>query len=166
MLLIAGIIASVIAIAAVVVVLNRKWKREDNISYVYGAVQPKGGSGDGNVSYIGQFPNRDECESACESQTGCRGYSWIDGAGGGYANACYGMKNIGKRVNAVGVYSGELLSDPAAEPMHSAYDGATSYPIMDDIPVGANSYSAIVARNAAAYSNTMLRDFGMGSAGE
>jgi len=89
-----------------------KWVRDDNVSYITTGlglaasdVKPKGGSGDGNVEYVGTFATQAEAEAACAKLDWCNAYTWFSATDGDYAHMCYGMKNVGKRVAALGMFS-------------------------------------------------------------
>lgn len=115
-LAISVLIIAIMVIGAAVY-MNSDWHRENNMSYVYGINAPQGGNGDGNVRQLGITDTQDLCEQKCEDSGWCRGYSWYDGSGSSYANACYGMKNIGKRTPQKRVYSGERLSESFTDPV-------------------------------------------------
>lgn len=112
--LIIGIVVVVVLliIVAMVAVGNSsmtspKWKHENKMNYVWGKVSPKSGSQDGNVSYLGEYADQTACENACEQRPDCHAYTWHDGNGGVYANQCFGLKNVDKRVPDVAHWSGE-----------------------------------------------------------
>ena len=113
-----GVLIIAIIVIGAVVYMNNDWRRENNISYVFGVNAPQGGSGNGNVSRLGVYDTQDACEQKCEDTEWCRGYSWYDGSGGSYANVCYGMKNIGKRTPQTGVFSGERIDEGFTDPVY------------------------------------------------
>lgn len=120
-----------------------KFTRENATNYVYGMVNPKSNSSDGNVKYLGDFTAQDGCESACGDQTWCNGYTWHDGNGGDYANQCFGLATLGSKTPQDGHWSGSKAESFNVRPLATR-----------------------AKANAVTFSNTLQRRLGMSSAAE
>ncbi len=80
--------------------------RADGVSYVSGA-QP-GVSGDGYI-FLGTYPARADCETACDKNNACNYYTWHDPTTGAFSNQCYGTTDVPDREDASGRFSGKKV---------------------------------------------------------
>lgn len=111
--LIGSIIILIILMIFVYVYWDQKPKfiRENAMNYVYGLVQPKTNSADGNVTYYGDYDTQDMCENTCGTMPGCKAYTWHDNTGDNpFAKQCFGLGVVGKKVSEPNHFSGYMTA--------------------------------------------------------
>jgi len=69
------------------------WHRLDGRSYVHGVVfKPRTSTADGSVTFAGDTDSASECQTWCEGDPSCLGYTHVGKTGTDFQNQCYFVK--------------------------------------------------------------------------
>jgi len=69
------------------------WHRLDGRSYVHGVVfKPRTSTADGSVTFAGDTDSTSECQTWCEGDPSCLGYTHVGKTGTDFQNQCYFVK--------------------------------------------------------------------------
>ena len=69
------------------------WHRLDGRSYVHGVIfKPRTSTADGSVTFAGDTDSTSECQTWCEGDPSCLGYTHVGKTGTDFQNQCYFVK--------------------------------------------------------------------------